>query len=94
MKTLILTLAAMAPASAFAHGLFAHQASEAVDSAAKMFMATQDRPTQGLFQSIGATRTGVEQFAVVITLTNRAQFNYSCHENEGVNPPVWECVAK
>jgi hypothetical protein len=93
---LSIALAALlfAPAFAHAHGSVAHMASEAVNKAGEMFTAAQPRETQRLFQSITATRTGNEEFAVEILLKDGVKFVYACEENEDVTPPVWECTAK
>jgi len=79
---------------AFAHGPIAHQASEAVESASKVFLAAQPKEITKQFFSVNAEITGVEKFRVVITLQDKTtQFSFDCAENELVSPEVWECEA-
>lgn len=78
--------------SAFAHGSIAHQASEAVESATKLFSAQQPKEVTRQFHSVLAESSGVERFHVTITLADqKSLFQYDCSENEVANPVVWEC---
>ena len=91
---LFVVFSALLPIAAFAHGTAVHQAAEAVEKAGQIFEQTQSKETQRLFKSVTAVRSGREQFAVAIQLTNNAQLTYACRENEEVDPIVWECQAK
>jgi hypothetical protein len=92
MKFVMTAIALFSPALALAHGSAAHQASEAVEAATKLFTSTQSQEIKKDFLSVSATKVGYEQFNVVITLKEReTHFNYFCQENETVNPVVWEC---
>jgi hypothetical protein len=93
-KALVLGLTLACSSSAFAHGALAHQASEAIAKAAELFQ-TQPKETQRAFKSIAADLAGHELFNVTITLNDGAtKFGYLCHENEEVDPVVWECQAQ
>jgi hypothetical protein len=94
MKTFVFAVATLASTLAFAHGSTAHQASEAISSAVKLFSA-QPKDVQRQFLSVAAVQTGHEQFDVAITLKDQTtQFHFACAENEDVDPVVWECAAK
>ena len=93
MKKIILGLI-VSGSFAFAHGPIAHQASEAVESASKVFLATQPKEVSKQFGSIFAEVSGIERFKVEITLSDKTtKFSYDCAENELVSPEVWECEA-
>lgn len=90
----LLVLAAFLPVSAFAHGSLVHQASMAVDSAGVLLAQSQPREVLNMVTAISAVKTGHEMFTVTIALSNQAKFQYACHENEDVEPVIWECAAK
>ncbi|MGZ3694495.1 MAG: hypothetical protein ACXWQO_09965 [Bdellovibrionota bacterium] len=90
---ILAALLLFAPGLAFAHGSLAQQSSEAVKQATELFVRTQSPDLRRQFSSLTATLAGHEQFNVEISLKDRTLFKYDCHENESVNPIIWECKA-
>ena len=81
------------PSMSWAHGTYAHQAAEAVETAVQNFESTQAVSVQREFLEISARRLGHEQFLVSIKLNSGSTLTYACVENETVSPVKWECQA-